>query len=289
MRETEQAERAGLHAEEAELLIGLKRYPEALAACSRAIAQDPEDAGNYFDLARIHLLLEQDRDAQEAAQQAITLAPEWPYGFYIMSVCLHRRLDFDGELRAAAHAVSLDPENPLLLERLVRAQMQSGQLKKARTTAAELVKVSPEDADTHSLLSDICFELSDYRCAETHLREALRQTPENHVLHNDLGRIALARKRWREAIDAFHHAVKLQPDAATYHNNLNLAISYWLDSRGLGKMRSRALDELPSEIRAFYQYRQARRTPFQRLGGFGPVLVIVILLLVLTYFFDAIR
>lgn len=183
MRETERAEGAGLHAEEAELLIRLKRYPEALAACSRAIAQDPEDAGNYFDLARIHLLLGQDCEAQEAAQQATSLAPQWPYGFYIMSHCLHKRLDFSGELRAAEYAVSLDPESPALLERLVRAQMQSGQLKAAGTTAAELVKVSPEDADTHSLLSDICFELNDYRCAETHLREALRQTPEDHVLH----------------------------------------------------------------------------------------------------------
>jgi len=233
-------------------------------------------------------LLVQDREALEAAQRVIALAPEWPYGYYILSACLHKRLDFDGELKAAEHAASLDPENPILLDRLARAQMQSGLLNRARTTATELVKVSPEDADTHSLLSDICFELNDFRYAETHLREALRQTPEDHVLHNDLGRIALAQKKWREAIDAFYHAAKLQPEATTYHNNLNLAISYWLDTRGVGKKRRLALEELAPGIRAFYRHRQDSRTPFQRLGSFGPVLVIVILLLVLTYLFDAV-
>ncbi len=118
-------------------------------------------------------------------------------------------IDFDGELQAAEHAVSLAPEDPDLLDRLARAQVQSGLLKKARVTAIQLTKVAPENADTHSLLCDICLELNDYKTAEAHISEAIRQQPENHGLHNDMGRVHLGKKAWHDAVIAFYNAVKL--------------------------------------------------------------------------------
>lgn len=275
------------HAEEANVLIGLKRYKEALAACARAIASDPEEPSNYGTLTLIHLQLEQNREALEAARNVVTLAPEWAYGYYLMSICLHARLDFDGELKAAEHALSLDPEDPTLLDRLARAQIQSGQLKRAKVTATQLTRVSPEDADTFSLLSDICFELDDYANAETHLLAALRLTPEDHVLHNDLGRIHLARKAWQPAMDAFYNAAKLHPGEKTYQDNLNLAISSWLDSQTIRGKRAQSLETLAPEMRAFYQHKLDSRSAFQRLGVFGPMVVVLMLLAALTYFFNS--
>ncbi len=275
------------HAEEARVLLNLKRHQEALAACSRAIASDPEEPSHYGILTQIHLQLKQYREALEAARNVVALAPEWAYGYYLMSICLHNCLDFDGELRAAEHALSLDPEEPIWLDRLARAQMQSGLLKRAKVTATQLVGVNPEDADTFSLLSDICFELNDFAGAESNLLEALRLTPEDHVLHNDLGRIHLARKAWQAAMDAFYHAAKLHPAGKAYQDNLNLAISSWLDSQTLRGKRSQALEELPPEIRAFYRHKLDARSAFERLGMFGPMLVTLALLGALTFLFNA--
>jgi tetratricopeptide (TPR) repeat protein len=275
-------------AEQAEVLIGLKRYKEALNVCSRAIASDPEDASNYATLTRIHLLLNQNQEALKAARSVISLEPEWSYGYYLISICLHNSLDFDGELRAAQHALSLAPEDPALLDRLARAQIQSGQLKHAKSTATQLVHISPESADTFSLLSDICFELNDYKNAETHLLSALCLTPEEHILHNDMGRIHLVRKEFKKAIDAFFNAAKLHPAEKLYQDNMNLAISYWLDKQLLaGKRKSHAIEELEPAIRAFYKDKLARRTAFERLGMFGPLLLALSLLVLMTLLFNA--
>jgi tetratricopeptide (TPR) repeat protein len=275
------------YAEEAQVLIELKRYQEALTACSRAIASDPEEPANYATLTRIHLQLKQNQDALEAAKMVITLAPEWPYGYYLMSICRHNLLDFDGELNAAEHALSLDPEDPILLDRLARAQIQSGLLKRAKLTATQLTRISPEDVDTYSLLSDICFELDDYANAETHLLSALQLTPEDHVLHNDMGRIHLARKAWLAAVDAFYKAVKLQPAAKIYQDNLKMAITNWLDSQTIRGNRSQALEMLAPEIRAFYRHKLDSRTAFERLGIFGPILASIALLAILVILFNS--
>jgi tetratricopeptide (TPR) repeat protein len=277
------------HAEEARTLYALKRYPEALTACHRAIANDPEEPSNYATLTQIHLQLKQPQEALEAGRKVVTLAPEWPFGYYLMSFCLHGCLDFDGELRAAEHAASLDPEDPIILDRLARAQLQSGLLKRAKTTATQLTRVSPEDADTFSLLSDICFQLNDFTNAENHLLAALQLAPEDHVLHNDLGRIHLARKAWRQAIDAFYNAAKLNPVEQSYQQNLNYAISSWLGKQAMRGKKSRSLETLPPAIRAFYQHKLDSRTAFERLGLFGPLLVALILLIALTAFFDILR
>lgn len=275
------------HAEQAEVLIGLKRYKEALSACSRAIASDPEDASNYAALTRTHLLLKQNQEALKAARNVISLEPEWSHGYYLISICLHNALDFDGELHAAQHALSLDPEDPTLLDRLARAQIQSGQLKQAKSTATQLAHISPENAETFSLLSDICFELNDYKNAETHLLSALRLMPEEHILHNDLGRIHLARKDYEPAIDAFYNAAKLHPAEKLYQENMNLAISDWLDKQLLaGKRKSHAIEELEPGIRAYYKDKLARRTAFERLGMFGPALIALSLLVLMTLLFN---
>ena len=289
MSEDRLQEEAGHHAEEADALIDLGRFQEALAACSRAIASDPENAFHYYTLARIHLGLENHQEALAAARQVISLEPEWPFGYFIISICLHNVLDFDGELQAAEHAVSLAPEEPDLLDRLARAQMRSGLLRKAKITATQLTKVSPEDADTHSLLSDICFQLDDYKTAEPHVREALRQQPENHILHNDLGRIHLVTKQWRDAIDAFYNAVKLQPGEQIYRDNLNMAVTCWADSNIWKGKRGEALASLPPEILSFYQHKRESRTAFQKLGMFGPMLIVLVVLILLVQFFNSIN
>ncbi len=274
------------HAEEAWVLIDLKRYKEALAACSRAIASDPEEASHYATLVRIHLLLKQYKEALDAARRVVSLAPEWPYGYYLASICLHHCLDFDGELRAAEHALALNPEDPDLLDRVARAQIQSGLLNKARTTATQLCRVSPETSGTFSLLSDICFELNDYENAEAYLLSALKIDPEDAVLHNDLGRIRLARKSWQLAIEAFYTAAKIQPVIKVYQDNLNIAISDWLDNQAIRGKRSQALEALAPEVRAFYRHKLDCRSAFERLGMFGPILSMVILLAMLTFIFD---
>ncbi len=288
MKHDYQREESNLRLEETEVLIELGRIEEALAACSRAIASDPENPFLFYSLARIHLGLEHYQEATDAARRIIGLAPEWPYGYFIISIGLHRLLDFDGELKAAEHAASLDPEDPTLVDRLARAQMQSGLLKKAKVTATQLIKVAPEDAETHSLLGDICFALDEYETAERHIREALRRQPEDHVLHNDLGRTHLARKRWRDAIDAFFCATKLRPAEAAYRDNLNVALTNWADSSIWKGKRDEALAALPPGILSFYQYKRSSRTAFERLGVFGPALIMLAGLILLTWLFSSI-
>lgn len=261
------------HAAKVETLLELGRYQEAVRESALAIAADPEDPINFFNLSRAHLALDDPQGAQQAAESAIRLDPEMPAGFYMLSFALHAQHNFTGELKAAEAAARLNPEAAALLDRLARAQLQSGMTRQAQQTALKLVELDPEDADTHSLIADISLEIDDFDRAETHLFEALRQRPDDAVLINDLGRLHMGRKHWKQAREAFHRALKTDPGNPTYLKNLEVAAGLSTSkSIFASRKHAEADSDLPEDLQRHFEH-QGRGTWQDRLRRALPIVV----------------
>ncbi|HWI60002.1 MAG TPA: tetratricopeptide repeat protein, partial [Bacillota bacterium] len=82
------------------------------------------------------------------------------------------------------------------------------------------LKIRPEDADTHVVLSLALLERGRLDEAVAQLREATRLQPTNSMAHYQLGLVSQSRGQTREAIEHYHQALKPQPDWPEALNNL---------------------------------------------------------------------
>ena len=249
---------------QAEILLDLRRYPDATKLIARALASDPQLAEHHFQMARALAGQSEWVKAKEFCMSGLGNEPNSAVGFYILSFVEHHLRDFDAELQAAERAAELDPEAGFALDRLARAQLQSGMLRDARASATQLVALEPESADAHELLADLCLEVNDGKAAEMHVREALRYAPENAGLINDLARAQMAQKNFRDAVDTLLSALKIDPGSETLAQNLYHCVDEHVGSALTPEMRRQRLAELPIVAQQYNQFRRDRRGLLQK-------------------------
>jgi len=115
------------------------RLPEALTALNAAIAIQPEAPGPYWQRGRIVELLGRVADA----------GPEY------------------------AHAVELSPRSAIYLRDYARWLTNAGRLPEARSTAARIAALDPQDAEALANLGSLELELGEVQPAREHLVRAL--------------------------------------------------------------------------------------------------------------------
>jgi tetratricopeptide (TPR) repeat protein len=115
------------------------RLPEALTALDAAIAIQPDAPGPYWQRGRIVELLGRVADA----------GPEY------------------------AHAVELSPRNAIYLREYARWLTNAGRLPEARSTAARIAALDPQDAEALANLGSLELELGEVQPAREHLLRAL--------------------------------------------------------------------------------------------------------------------
>ncbi|WP_030560060.1 tetratricopeptide repeat protein [Streptomyces aureocirculatus] len=162
--------------EQAQALIELERYDQALALLGRRLAEAPDDVRAWVKTGYCHLHTEQPARAAQAAAEALRLAPE----------------DY-GALMLSAHATVRD----------------NGWLK-VEPVLREVIRVAPHDAYAHAMLADAVWrrDLVEHakatgarqishgeadrasRAAADLAMEALRLGPEEVYAHEVAQRIA---------------------------------------------------------------------------------------------------
>ena len=115
------------------------RLPEALTALNAAIAIQPDAPGPYWQRGRIIELLGRVADA----------GPEY------------------------ARAVELSPRNAIYLREYARWLTNAGRLPEARSTAARIAALDPQDAEALANLGSLELELGEVQPAREHLLRAL--------------------------------------------------------------------------------------------------------------------
>lgn len=218
----------------AEALCELRRYDEALALLTRAVAGDPDNVHAWCLTAQAHLGLDRHREAVKAAETAIALAPEdeWPHR--IASVALEGLGNYVQATKAAEEAVRLAPDAWQTHVQLAQAASRAWRLDLARDASDRALLLAPEEVAVHLAVGAVASAAGHPKEAESHFRRALAMEPDNAFAHNELARLHLKNAHGANpaglarAAAGFATAVRSDPRAAVSRRNLELVVREFL-------------------------------------------------------------
>ena len=269
-------------AAQVESLLEVKRFDDAIKEALKGLASFPDSFYLHSLLLRAHLDNSHFQEAGRVAEALIRQAPDQAYAYFLGSIAMHHCKRFTSELQMAETSCSLEPENPTYLYRLAEAQLQNGLIKKARATCEQVVKLQPDDAESHELTGRIDLELDQYPSAERHFRAALAIEPDDIGTLNNLAIALSAQKKYRDAIDILFTALKNQPDNTNLQHNCFEFIKIYLDNNTLSGKRDNALNQLPTPIKMFYLDYKKRVHPLRKYSHYTMYLFWALFLLVLA-------
>jgi tetratricopeptide (TPR) repeat protein len=140
------AERANAH-HATELLLRCEHYDEAAQIMSAALAGDDEDAIGYRLLSAAEMLRGRARQALDAVDRALALAPGAAEYQLHRGNLLYGLARFDEAAEAFARAAALDPENPAARRSQLTAYFDSGRLREALAIGGELIRTAPDNEE----------------------------------------------------------------------------------------------------------------------------------------------
>ncbi|GAB7037506.1 MULTISPECIES: tetratricopeptide repeat protein [Catenuloplanes] len=166
--------------ERAELLVEAGRYGTAGELLSRLVATDPDDAGAWLLLGRVHLGTGDVPAALSALDEAVRIAPHAYPVLYLRGYLLaraERDAEAEASLRAAIAAQPDQAAPYVILSRLIRTH--PGRAPEAYALAGEAVAREPELPGAHLAVCLAAATLGDDAICVRALRETLRLDPEH--------------------------------------------------------------------------------------------------------------
>jgi len=121
------------------------------------------------------------------------------------------------------------PDDPLLLTGLAVAQIERGDLDRARMALLEALEASVDEgprSQIYELLGIVYDRLGRHVKAQHHYQLALEQRPSDTRLLNNLGVSYLLGRSYAEAASQLEEAVAAGADDPAIHNNLGLAYGF---------------------------------------------------------------
>lgn len=199
------------HAERALVLMGQGRSDLALPEWQRALGEDPDDGWLHLGLARCLHLLDREREALAAAQEAVARLGDVAEAHRVLGDC---RRDL-GELEAARTALEnarrLDPDDADVHGSLAELAVVRRDWLAAREHAETGLRLDPEHAVCSQLRAFALTQLGERELAMEEADAGLRRDPENAYAHAQRGWALLNQGRQREAAEAFREALRLEP------------------------------------------------------------------------------
>jgi tetratricopeptide (TPR) repeat protein len=202
-------------------LAGLKRMHAgdnqgALPLLLQAREQTPRHADLLYALGECHARLDRPREAVEAFDAGLTVAPEARFHFG-RALALEDLRELDAARQALEQAVKLDPAHAEALARLALLAVQRGDASSARELGSRALAIDPRHATARIALAHAALEQRDMTTAEAQV-SALVQDPSlgpvNHAYALSLaGDILDAQERVPEAFAAYASSKAVQRDA----------------------------------------------------------------------------
>jgi tetratricopeptide (TPR) repeat protein len=199
------------------LLDRLDRVPEAEAELRRLAAQFPRA---YQPLARLGDLYRGRQNwapaitAYDAAilRLGAPVVVHWPL-FYARGIALERAKRWPEAEADFQRALSLNPEQPLVLNYLAYSWVELGQnLVEARRMLERAVELRPNDGNIADSLGWALYKLGDIPGAVRWLEKAVELESQSSVINDHLGDAYWAQGRRREALFQWRRALTLGPE-----------------------------------------------------------------------------
>jgi tetratricopeptide (TPR) repeat protein len=156
----------------------------AIPSLERGLTASSTDTYALFQLSRCYSQ-QAGRIAHQVQQSADSEAP-----LHTMRGDILLRLQAKPELAVAEYlqALTLDPNDPAILERLAEAQFGAGKTEDARSSAQAALKIDPQRVGAKRTLAKIAIQERDYPAALPYLRELATRNPQDVIGKVELGK-----------------------------------------------------------------------------------------------------
>jgi serine/threonine protein kinase/tetratricopeptide (TPR) repeat protein len=181
----------------------------AIAAYTRAIALDPGFAAAYAGLSFTETAVASTRDAarfsqaRDAAEKALTLAPQLVDAYRARALFRLETLDFAGARADSEQALALAPGDSAV-QSLYGVQIAAfGKIPQAITAMNKAIELDPLNGHAWANVGLFLTENRDYPAARHALERALAITPSNDAFHFALGQLDMLQGRLTDALAEF--------------------------------------------------------------------------------------
>ncbi len=215
----------------AQLLMQQNRPDQAASELRRHLTRDPHEPVAHALLA-VCLLDEEAQlpTAQQEAELAIHLAPEYDFAFYALALVQHRQHRLKEAMAAINQALALDPTDANYHHLLGSLRLESGQLPAALQAARTGLSFDSEHAGLLSLEARTLARQGRGAEASAAARAALGHGAESSSVQAQAGWVALETNRPTEALENFREALRLDPTSEFARQGLVEALKarYWV-------------------------------------------------------------
>ncbi|HET9307024.1 MAG TPA: tetratricopeptide repeat protein [Candidatus Sulfotelmatobacter sp.] len=156
----------------------------AIPSLERGLTASSTDTYALFQLSRCYSQ-QAGRIAHQVQQSADSEAP-----LHTMRGDILLRLQAKPEVAVAEYqqALTLDPNDPAILERLAEAQLGAGKTEDAQSSAQAALKIDPQRVGAKRTLAKIAIQERDYSTALPYLRELAARNPQDVTGKVELGK-----------------------------------------------------------------------------------------------------
>lgn len=157
----------------------------------------------------------------------------------------YRRLgEQEEEVRQWIEAIRFS-KKPRYVKNLAVVYVEMGQYGKAADKLEEVVKLDPDDHQTHSDLGKVYVMLGEEEAARVSFEKAIDLRPDNPQYYENLGLFLLNSGKFGESVEVFKKALQVRPDFVSHYRNLGLAHANSGDSDEAIKYLQSYLDYAP--------------------------------------------
>lgn len=205
---------------EATALADLGRVDEGAALLRARLKGVPDDYDEYISIANLYLEAGRGREAVEAAQKAVELAPPdeqrlVTQALLMLSSARERAGDAKGSEEALRRILAKEPNNATALNNLGYFLVERNErLPEALEMIQRAVRAEPANASFLDSLGWAYFKLGQLDEAERYLNDAARRNPSSVAIQEHLGDLYQRRGKTDQARIAWRKALALAVEAA---------------------------------------------------------------------------
>jgi tetratricopeptide (TPR) repeat protein len=214
------------------ILLRQDRYELAEKEIGRMLAEDPENDDAHCLMAWCMKNTGRFKEAHEAADHAIRIAPQDSYPYYMKACVFRDEEKYKKSLSLYRRAISLNPEWVYYYSELSNVFLKLGRPKEALAAAKRGLRRDPEYVDCHNARTEALKDLKREKEALQSAEITLALDPQNAKAFRLKGELHLQWEELLEADRAISQSLKLQPVNHRAQKTLGLVEGKWDEMLG---------------------------------------------------------
>ncbi|MBW4595612.1 MAG: tetratricopeptide repeat protein [Brasilonema angustatum HA4187-MV1] len=201
------------------VLMGLEKYPLALAAVDKAIEyseKDDKDFSLYLFRSSILIQLNRYPEALEAINEAIKIQ-DLEINYLIRTYVLYQLEDYQAALADSKQLITRQPDNAnnYVLQGDIHVRLKKHQA--ALADYKQAIKLEPDNYDAYVSRGNLYVEIKDNKAALADYKQAIKLEPDNAKAYYWRGYLHKDLKDYQAALADANQAIKFQPNNSNYY------------------------------------------------------------------------